>query len=156
MFRYLLFTEVSNKPNSFCRVRKLPDDFCENLPMETNLWNESMPSYWEHPDSVLKEKLDSLLPEKPTIGECTKFRYSDEFYGKTGVTEFDWVCEEGKNVEKLQIAVMIGVFWGSPLFGWTSDNYGRKLTLCMCFRQGSRLLFRSLFFKLFYLSEISS
>ena len=28
---------------------------------------------------------------------------------------------------------MIGVFWGSPLFGWTSDNYGRKITLCICF-----------------------
>ena len=28
---------------------------------------------------------------------------------------------------------MVGVFWGSPLFGWLSDNYGRKLTLCICF-----------------------
>ena len=28
---------------------------------------------------------------------------------------------------------MVGVFWGSPLFGWTSDNFGRKLTLCICF-----------------------
>ena len=28
---------------------------------------------------------------------------------------------------------MVGVFWGSPLFGWLSDNHGRKLTLCICF-----------------------
>lgn len=27
---------------------------------------------------------------------------------------------------------MIGVFWGSPLFGWTSDTYGRKPTMVGC------------------------
>jgi MFS family permease len=27
---------------------------------------------------------------------------------------------------------MVGVFWGSPLFGWTSDTYGRKPTIVAC------------------------
>jgi len=39
---------------------------------------------------------------------------------------------------------MVGVFWGSPLFGWTSDTYGRKPTMvgCITLCLGSMLLLR--------------
>ena len=39
---------------------------------------------------------------------------------------------------------MVGVFWGSPLFGWTSDSYGRKPTMvgCITLCLGSMALLR--------------
>ena len=142
VFRYAMYSDVSNKPKAYCRVRSISSAFCDKLNVEsTNLWNMSHADYWARPEATnqaLKLQLDSLINSTTATTSqqrqaCTKFSYSDEFYGATGVTEFDWVCEHDKLVEKLQIAVMVGVFWGSPLFGWTSDNYGRKLTLCMCF-----------------------
>ena len=119
-------------------MRSLPNDFCDSLPDPTQLWNETKPDYWADNNVLnmdVRNQLDAKISKIPpeTTKECAKFHYSPEFYGSTGVTELDWVCAHDKKVENLQIAVMVGVFWGSPLFGWTSDNFGRKLTLCFCF-----------------------
>jgi len=138
LYRYLLITDASNKPKGNCRYRSYSNEtavcsLISNL-NGRQLWNETEADFWTKPDEKLKNELDDFIKSNDfdTKG-CDRWSYSDEYYDSTGVTEFDWVCDKDKRVENLQIAVMVGVFWGSPLFGWLSDNHGRKLTLCICF-----------------------
>ena len=131
IYRYVLFDnpvgfdnppESDYNPQGYCKYRNYEDKarVCaelrtlkEEFKGNYNIWNESTPEYWKAPDERTVKRLDSTILNETFYvtsngsfyknESCTKWAYSDEYYSITGVTEFNWVCEDNKIPYNLQV-----------------------------------------------------
>lgn len=139
IMRYLFISDYSEKKLANCFYKSFDESISWDAVCEDIKSFESKTLFITADDgsvtlnSTLEMKLNNFTENisYETKG-CTAWSYSNEYYQVTGLTEFDWVCDRANLQQLMQIAVMVGVFWGSPLFGWTSDTYGRKPTMVGC------------------------
>ena len=111
LYRYILFPDTSDKPNGYCTYRKFQDaaglcNSIEDLQLSPSsfIWNETKTDYWTMPNETITSKLDQIIDQyKFNDTKCSVWSYSDQYYDITGVTEFDWVCDQNKYPENLQV-----------------------------------------------------
>ncbi|CAG9859357.1 unnamed protein product [Phyllotreta striolata] len=63
--------------------------------------------------------------------ECTNFVYDTSVFASTIVTEWNLTCSKSYLVNLTQTITMLGILFGSVLFGYLSDKYGRKNPLVL-------------------------
>ncbi|XP_037973751.2 organic cation transporter protein [Plutella xylostella] len=60
--------------------------------------------------------------------ECTSYSYDRTWYNSTIPSERDWVCDKEIYVANAIAYSRLGEVFGSLIFGWLGDIYGRKFT----------------------------
>ncbi|KAK2167069.1 hypothetical protein LSH36_32g10016 [Paralvinella palmiformis] len=63
------------------------------------------------------------------LRQCSNWQYDYSVYGTTGVTKWNLVCSNASLPAMAQSIYMFGFLLGAFLIGYSSDRFGRKITL---------------------------
>ncbi|XP_055338093.1 carcinine transporter-like [Paramacrobiotus metropolitanus] len=81
----------------------------------------------------------SVLENFDSISDKTKtrcrygYQYSSETYTNTIATDWDLVCDKGFYPTLAMVLLSVGEVVGTPIFGYLSDQIGRKPSYLICF-----------------------
>ena len=67
------------------------------------------------------------ITEPTLFEECDNFTFNNDLFSSTTVTEFKAVCSSSYLADVSKTTYMSGMLFGSFLFGWLSDRFGRKI-----------------------------
>lgn len=74
--------------------------------------------------------IDDALDD--AVGDCRHHVFDTSLFPKTVVTDFHAVCDRSYLNTVSSTVYMSGMLFGSLLFGWFSDAFGRRLCFALC------------------------
>ncbi|GAB6030976.1 hypothetical protein CHUAL_007799 [Chamberlinius hualienensis] len=103
-----------------------------SIPVDSNGRFERCFMYENNYSSIFNERWeDRILPNASTLAiePCTSWKYDHSSFETTVVTQWDLVCSKAPLASTVQATYMVGVFFGTLLFGLLSDRFGRRFSV---------------------------
>ncbi|CAH0605681.1 unnamed protein product [Chrysodeixis includens] len=78
---------------------------------------------------TMKDNKIAVPANSTCYDSCTRYKYKEEVFEKTLISQFDLICGNGWMASFTQTVLMFGVVIGLSVFGWISDRFGRRIAL---------------------------
>ena len=112
--RYVFITDYSDNKWANCKYKTYAsavpwDSVCQTI---SNFSNKTIFTGEDDDGNILfntetKDKLDKLFKNyQSNETQCSEWSYSDEYYSNTGLTEYDWVCDNAKLQQYMQVYIL--------------------------------------------------
>lgn len=132
-------------------INEVPDYRCNASPLDTNfsLTEEEILNYTTPVDENgdydycyrynytlencnLEDNLACVDMSAEPIKCDNGFYFDRSIYSENVITEFNLVCDQSYLNFLATSLSLLGVLFGSAIFGWVSDRFGRKVTFIIC------------------------